>query len=261
MTQEEFFTTDLNILSDYINGMNVLDISKKYNIGESKIRLLASKYNVKRQRQSTQSRNSWTQTEITFLYDFAKNHSIDELVLILNRPYVSIQNKLNKLNIKSKYTQNKDLYEQDILNLFNDGLSWTQIAKKLNVNINTVYHIKRKHNLIFIHKRKKWNQSENYKLINLYKTHTVKECALILKRTEESVKTQIRNLRRTKTINKIVDVTKCVSGGKQAWTFDEDTKLIELYLTHTRRQCAEILNRTIKSIDKRLEKLKKNDTE
>lgn len=242
------------ILQKYQNGEHITKICNDHNITESKIRLLAHKYNIKRNSTEFLQRKPnkrFNNVEIDILKNIASSHTIDELGLIFNRPYVTIQKRLKALKLKTKLLFNKDNNEKIVLELFNKGYSWKEISEISEIKYSTIYRIKVKYNLIYIKKNKRWNTSEIYKLKRLYKTYSIVDCAKILKRTYESVKSKIRDLRE---IDKNKFTTKRIS---KKWTIEQEMLLLDLWLTNTNKQCAKILNRTECSIASKIKQLKK----
>lgn len=105
------------------------------------------------------------------------NSSIRQLIIRANLPNIQLININEYLNIYKNYNDIKTL------------------SKKLNVSVISLNRFIAKNNLpkpLCNKKNKKWTTYEINKLRKLYKTHTIKECAILLKRTFEGVKSKIK---------------------------------------------------------------------
>lgn len=91
----------------------------------------------------------------------------------------------------------------------------------------------------------KWSDEEIAKLMKIYPTHTIEQCAKILNRTTEAIKSQLKRYDLHKE-------TKKPGSNLRRWTKEEIKKLKELYPTHTAESIGKIINRTTYAVTYKL---------
>jgi len=143
------------------------------------------------------TRTAWSLDDENYLKENYGKKSINDIMLDLNRPQISIRTKANMLNL---YISRGELKTKIVLenykNLCNTHKTNEEIAETLGVGISFLYKIKKDHkikvNPVKSRYGTRWTKYEINKLKVLYTSNTTKECAIILNRTFESVKTKLK---------------------------------------------------------------------
>ena len=247
---------DINYLKDNYNKLHITDLMTNLDRPEISIRVKAKELGIKSTNRIDKKTEIMKQISDEKYYEKYKNvinkylkiykdfHNRSELCDTLNITIAILEKLINRFNLPKPNYYGFTIDEY--LEVYKNFKSVKDIADFFNVHSIKMNQFVYKHNLpkvgIISNHNKKWSTYEKNKLKRLYKKHTIKECANILGRSFESVKSKIKDLKISKNINK--------------WSIHETDALKRLYKKHTVKECANILGRTFDSVKSKIKDLK-----
>lgn len=200
---------DINYLLNNYNKLHITDLMSDLDRPEISIRVKAKELGIKSTKYIHKKTEIMTQISDEKYYEKYKNvinkylkiykdfHNRNELCDTLNISEYTLQRIIKQFNLpKPNYY---GFTKEDYLKVYKDFKSVKAIADYFGIHSVKMNQFVYEHNLpkvgIISNHNKKWSTYEKNKLKRLYKKYTIKECANILGRTFDSVKSKIKDLK------------------------------------------------------------------